>query len=266
MSTPPEPRVLQARRVVPRDEWRRARIALLELEKEHTRRGDELARMRRELPWVAVEKDYRFDGAEGPKSLGELFRGRSQLIVYQFMFGPDWKEGCPSCSFVADHVDGALVHLEHRDASFTAVSRAPYPKLAAFQGRMGWRFPWVSSHASDFNIDFGVAPSPEQRLRGELDYNFRTGPLMFDELHGINIFAKDASGRIFHTYSAFARGAEPVLGTYAWLDMLPKGRDEDELAFTMAWLRHHDRYGPDYSLDPKSLVNLPPPVDAAHAE
>jgi predicted dithiol-disulfide oxidoreductase (DUF899 family) len=258
MSARIEPRGPEARRIASRDEWRRARIQLLEREKEHTRRGDELARMRRELPWVIVDKDYRFDGADGSKSLDELFRGRSQLIVYHFMFGPEWKEGCPSCSFVADHVDGALAHLEHRDASFTAVSRAPYPKLAAFQRRMGWRFPWVSSHASDFNVDFGVAPSPEQRLRGELDYNFRTSKLMFDELHGINVFAKDANGRIFHTYAAFARGAEPVVGTYSWLDMLPKGRDEDGLAFTMAWVRHHDRYGPDYSVDTLSAPDLPP--------
>ncbi len=226
--------------VVTRNEWTRARSALLAREKELTRLRDELARARRDLPWVRVEKPYRFEGPHGALTLADLFRGRSQLIVYHFMFGPDWEEGCPSCSFVMDHADGALPHLAQRDVTLTAVSRAPYPRLAAFQQRMGWRFPWVSSHGSDFNQDFHVTPSEEERLKGEVYYNYRTIEQVYDEGHGISVFAQDERGRVHHTYSTYARGAEPVVGTYAWLDLLPKGRDEDGLA--MAWVRHHDRY------------------------
>jgi predicted dithiol-disulfide oxidoreductase (DUF899 family) len=229
-------------RVATRQEWLRARLALLEREKAHTRERDELALLRRELPWLRVEKPYRFVGPDGARTLLDLFGARSQLLVYHFMFGADWDAGCPSCAFVADHVDGALVHLAARDVAFAAVSRAPYPKLAAFRARMGWRFPWFSSHASDFNPDFQVSATDEDREKGEFLYNYRTVEHTVDELHGISAFARDPAGSVYHTYSTYARGAEGVVGTYAWLDLAPRGRDEDGLDFPMAWVRHHDRY------------------------
>ncbi len=229
--------------VVSREEWLRARKAFLTREKELTRKRDELSRERRELPWVRVEETYRFEGPDGVETLADLFRGRSQLIVYHFMFGPDWEEGCPSCSFVCDHIDGALVHLEHRDVTLTAVSRAPLAKIKAFKKRMGWRFPWVSSHGSDFNYDFHVSATDDEKRKGKFYYNYRTRAEDFhDELPGISVFFKDDDGRVYHTYSAYARGVEPFIGTYAWLDLVPKGRDEDGLEFPMEWLRHHDRY------------------------
>jgi predicted dithiol-disulfide oxidoreductase (DUF899 family) len=243
--------------VVSREEWLRARTALLAREKEHTRQRDELARARLALPWVRLEKEYRFEGPHGAATLGELFRVRSQLIVYHFMLGPDWQEGCPSCSLICDHVDGALVHLEHRDVSFTAVSRAPFAQIAAFRARMGWRFPWVSSHGGDFNFDFGVSFTEEQLASGKMSYNFAEGPGWVEELPGISAFFRDADGSVYHTYSAFARGCEPPMGIYAWLDYAPKGRDEDGLAHTMAWVRHHDNYGPDYAVD-RSAAYAPP--------
>jgi predicted dithiol-disulfide oxidoreductase (DUF899 family) len=230
--------------VVSREEWLKARTALLIKEKEHTRQRDELARQRRELPWVRIEKEYRFATARGEEKLADLFRGRSQLLVYHFMFAPDWEEGCPSCSFVCDHVDGALVHLEHRDVTFTAVSRAPLAKIEAFKKRMGWRFPWVSSGGSDFNFDFAVSFTQEQLAKGKVVYNYQLDN-GYEELPGISAFFKDGDGRVYHTYSTYARGVEPQVGTYAWLDYAPKGRDEEGLDFTMSWVRHHDRYDQD---------------------
>jgi predicted dithiol-disulfide oxidoreductase (DUF899 family) len=229
-------------RVATRQEWLRARLALLEREKAHTRERDELALLRRELPWVRVDKPYRFVGPHGTRTLLDLFGERSQLLVYHFMFGADWDAGCPSCAMLADHVDGARVHLAARDVAFAAVSRAPYPQLAAFRARMGWRFPWFSAHASDFNPDFHVSATDEDREKGEFHYNYRTVEHTVDELHGISAFARDPAGSVYHTYSTYARGAEGVVGTYAWLDLAPRGRDDDGLDFPMAWVRHHDRY------------------------
>jgi len=211
-------------RVVSRKKWLAARKQHLMKEKALTRIRDVVARERRELPWVSVEKPYEFEGPDGKESLAGLFGGRSQLIVYHFMFGPGWEQGCPSCSFLADHVDGALPHLAARDVSFVAVSRAPFAQIRPFQSRMGWRFKWVSSHGSDFNYDFQASSATK-------------------EFHGTSVFYKDAAGEVFHTYSSYARGLDLMLGTYNWLDLAPKGRDEDGLGFTMAWVRHHDRYG-----------------------
>ena len=224
---------MNAHRIASRDEWLR----------------DELARQRRELPWVKVEEDYAFEGPGGKQSLADLFAGRSQLVVYHFMFGPDWQEGCPSCSFVSDHVDGALAHLAARDVTLAMVSRAPFAKLEAFERRMGWRFPWVSSYGSDFNRDFHVSFTPDERAQGGVDYNYVRQEFPSEEAPGISVFTKDASGDVFHTYSTYGRGVEPLVGTYMILDLVPKGRDEDRLGFTMAWVRHHDRYGTDEFAD-----------------
>jgi predicted dithiol-disulfide oxidoreductase (DUF899 family) len=236
-------------KVVSRDEWLAARIELLKKEKELTRLRDEQSRRRRELPWVKVEKDYVFDTPEGKRRLSELFDGRSQLIVYHFMFGPDWAEGCPSCSFVADHIDGALVHLAARDVTLAMVSRAPLPKIEAFKQRMGWRFKWVSSFGNDFNFDFHVSFTKDEKANGKVYYNFGKQEFPSNEAPGISVFYKGPNGDIFHTYSAYARGLEPLVGTYTLLDLVPKGRDEDGLGFTMEWVRHHDRYGTDIFLD-----------------
>ena len=242
--------------VVSRNEWLQARRKLLEREKELTRAQDDLARQRRELPWVRVDKPYRFEGPNGVETLGDLFRGKGQLAVYHFMFGPDWSEGCPSCSFVADHFDGQLAHLEHRDVAFTAVSHAPWSKIAAFKKRMGWRFPWVSSHDSDFNYDFHVSATDAEQRSGKQDYNFRTEDFSLPEREGISVFCRQ-DGAIHHTSSTYGRGVEAVMSTYHWLDLMPKGRDEDALDFPMAWVRHHDRYGPDYRVDDKQGYVIP---------
>jgi|SRR5690242_4079501 predicted dithiol-disulfide oxidoreductase (DUF899 family) len=237
-------------RVVSRDEWLRARKELLEKEKQWTRQRDALSAQRRELPWVKVEKNYVFDGPNGKETLADLFDGRSQLIVYHFMFGPEWQEGCPSCSFTMDHTDGALVHLAQRDVRFAAISRAPLHKIEAFKKRMGWRFNWVSSQNSDFNYDYHVSFSSDEKTKGKVYYNFEEGEFPSQEAPGISVFYKNSSGDIFHTYSAYARGIEPVVGTYSYLDLVPKGRDEDGLPFTMSWVRHHDRYESGYLADP----------------
>ena len=230
-------------RVVSREEWLELRTIHLAREKAHTRERDALARQRRELPWVKVDKNYLFDTPAGTRTLAELFGARSQLVVYHFMFGPEWQEGCPSCSFVCDHLDGMLPHLAARDVALVAVSRAPIAKIAAFKQRMGWKFDWVSSHGSEFNGDFHVSFDPGATAAGPVYYNYRRQHFPSDEAPGASVFYKDrASGEIFHTYSTYGRGLEPLLGTYAILDMVPKRRDEDDLAFGMAWLRHHDRY------------------------
>jgi predicted dithiol-disulfide oxidoreductase (DUF899 family) len=237
-------------RIASREEWLAARTALLTEEKELTRRRDELARRRRELPAVRVEKDYGFDGPLGRTTLAGLFGGRTQLVVYHFMFGPDWAEGCPSCSFVADHLDGMLPHLAARDVALAAVARAPLPKIEAFRRRMGWRFPFVSAAGTDFNYDFRVSFTAEERAGGTVRYNFADQEFPSAEAPGVSTFCRDAEGAVFHTYSAYARGVEPLVGTYAVLDLVPKGRDEAGLDFSMAWVRHHDRYGTDVFLDP----------------
>lgn len=231
-------------KVVSQAEWLAARKELLAKEKELTHMRDDIARRRRELPWVKIEKDYVFEGPNGKVKLADLFGGKSQLIVYHFMFGPDWQEGCPSCSFNMDHTDPALVHLAQRDVAFAAISRAPFPKIEAFKKRMGWRFPWVSSHNSDFNYDFHVSFTEEEKAKnnGKVHYNYQMMEFPSDEAPGMSVFYKDESGAIYHTYSGFARGTETTINAYNYLDFAPKGRDEDGLPFTMAWIRHHDRY------------------------
>jgi predicted dithiol-disulfide oxidoreductase (DUF899 family) len=221
----------------------------LKKEKELTKLRDELSSQRRQLPWVKVEKNYVFDGPTGKVALADLFDRRSQLVVYHFMFGPDWNEACPSCSFNMDHTDGALVHLAQRDVTFAAISRAPLPKIEAFKKRMGWRFEWVSSYANDFNHDFRVSFTKEEMDKGKVDYNYNLTEFPSAEAPGISVFYKDKAGNIFHTYSTYARGTETVVGTYNYLDLVPKGRDEDGLPFTMAWVRHHDRYENGYLAD-----------------
>jgi predicted dithiol-disulfide oxidoreductase (DUF899 family) len=236
--------------VVSRQEWLAARKALLAKEKKLTHDRDAVAAERRALPWVKVDKNYLFDSPTGKKTLADLFDGRSQLIIYHFMFGPDWNEGCPSCSFNMDHTDPALVHLAQRDVSFAAVSRAPLSKIEPFKQRMGWRFPWVSSHDNDFNYDYRVSFTKEEMAKGKVDYNFDVVEFPSSEAPGISVFYKDKDGNILHTYSAYARGTETVLNTYNYLDLVPKGRDEDDLPFTMSWVRHHDRYADGRLADP----------------
>jgi predicted dithiol-disulfide oxidoreductase (DUF899 family) len=243
-------RTIENPKVVSREEWIAARKQLLAKEKKLTRERDAVAAERRQLPWVKVEKNYVFDSPSGKKTLADLFAGKSQLIVYHFMFGPDWQEGCPSCSFNMDHTDGALVHLAQRDVSFAAVSRAPLSKIEPFRKRMGWKFTWVSSHETDFNYDFQASFTPDQIGKGKVEYNFDLVEFPSAEAPGVSVFYKDKDGNIFHTYSAYARGSENTINTYNYLDLVPKGRDEDGLPFTMSWLRHHDRYEDGYLADP----------------
>jgi len=239
-------------------EWLAARLQLLEAEKELTRRGDELARMRRELPWVPIGKEYRFHTDEGTASLADLFRGRSQLLIYHFMFGPDFTAGCPSCSAIADGFDGSVVHLTNHDVAFTAVSRAPLEKLQAYRARMGWSFPWASSLNSDFNYDFHVTHTQQEWQSGSVDYNFRTAdfrpseqspalieiasgagvdvPTYRQEGPGVSAFALE-DGVVFHTYSAYGRGVDALWPMYSWLDRAPLGRNESGM-----WWRRHDEY------------------------
>jgi predicted dithiol-disulfide oxidoreductase (DUF899 family) len=227
-------------KIVSREEWIEARKALLAKEKELTRLRDRLSAERRELPWVRIDKAYVFDGPNGKETLGDLFAGRSQLVVKHFMLGPGWQDPCVGCSFESDHVDGVVTHLEHHDVSYVAVSRAPYSEIAAVRQRMGWRFKWLSSFGSDFNYDFNVSFTPEQIAAGKATYNYRTGVKPAEEMSGRSIFYKDETGAIFHTYSAFARGGEVMLGTYALLDMTPKGRNEK--SNLTDWVKLHDRY------------------------
>lgn len=232
-------------KVVSQAEWVAARKELLAKEKEFTRQRDAVSAERRKLPWVKVEKNYVFDSAAGKKTLAELFGAKSQLIVYHFMLGPGWAEGCPSCSFLGDHFDGSLVHLAHRDVAFTAVSRAPLAEIQAFQKRMGWRFPWASSFESDFNFDYHVSFSQEELASGKVYYNYSETKFPSEEAPGLSVFCRDAAGTVFHTYSTYGRGLDIFLGAYNFLDHVPKGRDEEGLKNTMAWVRHHDKYGDD---------------------
>ncbi|MDB5901418.1 MAG: thioredoxin [Betaproteobacteria bacterium] len=230
--------------VVSRDLWIAERKTLLAREKELTRLRDEIARERRALPWERVGKNYVFDAPEGRRTLAELFEGRSQLLVQHFMFAPGWQQGCKSCSYMADHNDGANAHLAQRDVTLLAVSRAPLAEIERFRSRMGWQFKWVSSFANDFNRDFGVTFTPEEKARGEVYYNYAMQPFPQEEAPGISVFYKDDAGDVFHTYSTFGRGVEVMMGAYNLLDLTPKGRDEDHLSYTMEWVRHHDRYEP----------------------
>ena len=247
---------MEPHRIVSQDEWLAARKAHLADEKAFTRARDELSRKRRQLPWVKVAKPYVFDGPNGKETLSDLFGGKSQLIVYHFMMGPGWEAGCPSCSLLADHFDGAAIHLAQRDVSFVVVSRAPLPQIETFQRRMGWRFKWVSSFGSDFNYDYHVSFTPEEKAKGPVEYNYQQQGFPRDEAPGASVFYKNAAGDIFHTYSSYGRGLDILIGAYNFLDLVPKGRDEDGLAFSMAWVRHHDRYD-GAAVDPTATYQQP---------
>jgi predicted dithiol-disulfide oxidoreductase (DUF899 family) len=228
--------------IATKEEALAARRAFLLEEKGLTRARDELARKRRELPWVRIDKGYEFDTANGRETLGDLFAGRRQLIVQHFMFGPEWHEGCVGCSFNADHVDGAIPHIQARDATFVAVSRAPLLTLQQFHERMGWRFKWVSSYETDFNYDFDVSFRKEDIATGRAQYNYRPLNFEIEDLSGFSIFFKNGEGEIFHTYSTFARGDEMLTTAYMYIDLLPMGRNEDDLKDPSSWWRHHDKY------------------------
>jgi predicted dithiol-disulfide oxidoreductase (DUF899 family) len=230
--------------IATREKWLEARLDLLAVEKDLMRRSDEVARLRRQLPWVRIDKDYVFDGPDGRQTLGDLFDGRRQLLVQHFMLKPGAEEGCKSCSYMADHTDGMIVHLAHRDVTFVAISRAPFAEIADFRRRMGWQFKWLSSYGTDFNYDFGVSFTPEQRATGKINYNFGNWSLVGEEWPGVSAFVKDEAGNVFHTYSTYGRGVEVMMGTYRMLDLLPKGRDETDENARMGWVRHHDRYEP----------------------
>jgi predicted dithiol-disulfide oxidoreductase (DUF899 family) len=226
--------------VVSRDEWLKARTAFLKREKEFTRLRDDLSRQRRELPWVKVEKRYVFEGPNGKETLPQLFEGRSQLIVYHFMFSPEWDAGCPHCSHWADNFNGVIVHLNHRDVTMVAISRAPYPKLAAYEKRMGWTFKWLSSHGSDFNFDYHVSFTPEELKKKKAFYNFTMQDPGQADREGTSVFYKDPKENVFHTYSTYARGIDMMNVDYQYLDLMPKGRDEDGRG--PFWVRRHDEY------------------------
>jgi len=219
-------------------------------EKEFSQFREELGQRRRDLPWVKVEKEYMFQGSQGSETLTDLFEGRSQLIVYHFMFDPDWNEGCKSCLFLADHYNPSIIHLKHRDVTMVTVSRAPLPQLDAFKKRMGWSFRWVSSYGSDFNWDYHVSFKPEDVQRKQVYYNYKVESFPAAEGPGISVFFKDEAGTVFHTYSSFARGLDMFIGAYHLLDIVPKGRDESNFTYGMEWVRHHDRYDDPSFVDP----------------
>ncbi|OWT58392.1 DUF899 domain-containing protein [Candidimonas nitroreducens] len=236
------PASTEGHRIVSRDEWIVERKALLAREKELTHLRDRLAAERRTLPWVRVEKNYVFDTPDGGRTLADLFDGRRQLLVQHFMYAPGWEQGCPSCSFMADHSDGMNAHLAHRDVTLVAVSRATLPEIERFRRRMGWRFKWVSSYGSDFNYDFGVSFTREQVAQAPIDYNYGLWPHAYEEWPGISVFFRNGANEVFHTYSTYGRGVEVMMGTYNMLDLMPKGRDESNVEYKMEWVRHHDRY------------------------
>jgi len=229
------------REVVTEQEWLVARRDLLTREKEFTPQRDALSAARRKLPMVKIDKEYVFDGPNGKQSLGDLFDGRSQLIVYHFMLGPGWEEGCKSCSYLADHFDGANWHLPHRDATLVVISRAPLAEIEQYKKRVGWRFKWLSSHDNDFNLDYHVSATEEERKKDEMYYNYETAELLGDEMPGLSVFYKNEKGEIFHTYSTYARGLDMLAGTYQFLDLTPKGRDENPDS-SMDWVHRHDEY------------------------
>ncbi len=237
---------MPAHRVVSHEEWIEARRGHLAREKEFTRLRDQLSQERRELPWVKVEKHYVFDGPKGKESLPDLFEGRHQLVVQHFMFDPSWEEGCKSCSFWIDNFDGITVHLEHRDVTYVAISRAPYSTIQAYRKRMGWRIKWLSSFNNDFNRDYHVTFTPEELEKRQVYYNYATGTFPAPEAPGISVFYRDDDGAIYHTYSTYSRGLDMLNGAYHLLALVPKGRDEAGRG--MEWLRRHDEY------DPKPVV------------
>jgi predicted dithiol-disulfide oxidoreductase (DUF899 family) len=229
-------------KVVSHAEWIAARKNFLNKEKEFSRLRDELSRQRRELPWEKVEKKYVFEGPRGKETLSDLFGGRSQLIVYHFMLGPGWNEGCPGCSFVSESVDGAVVHVAQRDITLLAVSRATLPEIEAFKKRMGWRFKWVSSFGNEFNFDYHVSFTKDEVTKGEGYYNYEVSRSIGEERPGASVFYKNEKGELFHTYSTYERGLDMLIAAYNYIDLTPKGRDESGLNHPMDWLRHHDRY------------------------
>jgi predicted dithiol-disulfide oxidoreductase (DUF899 family) len=240
--TPRADETTSKHRIVSHDEWLAARSAHLDQEKEFTRLRDELARQRRELPWEAVDKQYFFEGPDGRQSLADVFGSCSQLIVYHFMFAPEWQAGCPSCSFWADNFNGIDVHLRHRDTGFVAISRAPFAQLAAYKERMGWTFRWLSSAGSDFNYDYFASFTPEEVAGGGY-FNYRKTKPWGSDVVGMSVFSKDAADRVFHTYSCYSRGVDMMNGAYHYLDLTPKGRDEDgQGPNPQAWVRRHDEY------------------------
>jgi len=253
---------MQSPKVVSPSQWLAARKEHLVKEKEFTRLRDELSRQRRELPWEQVEKPYTFDGPSGKETLADLFDGRSQLIVYHFMLGPGWSEGCKSCSYLADHFDGMTIHLAQRDVTFAVVSHAPLAEIEAFKKRMGWHFKWVSSFGSNFNFDYHVSFTKDELAQEKVYYNYDLQAFPSEEAPGVSVFHKDRDGAIFHTYSTYGRGLDILVGTYNFLDVAPKGRDEEGLAFSMAWVRHHDRYEDGYVVD-RNAPYVPPKVTGA---
>jgi len=228
--------------VVSQNEWLAARKELLAKEKEFNHLRDQLSQQRRALPWVQVEKEYVFDGPKGKETLADLFEGRSQLLIYHFMFHPSWSEGCKSCSFWADNYNNIIIHLNQRDVTMVAVSKATLPQIEVFKQRMGWTFKWVSSFGNDFNRDYHVSFTPEELAKGEVYYNYQMGKFGREEAPGMSVFYKNPDGAIFHTYSCYARGLDMLNGAYHHLDITPKGRDEADLSYPQAWVRHHDRY------------------------
>lgn len=241
--------------IVSPEAWLTARREFLREEKEFTRLRDRLAERRRSLPWVKVDKAYTFESPDGPVSLAGLFAGRSQLVIYHFMFGAGWEQGCKSCSYVSDHLDPTVVHLQARDVAFAAISHAPLAEFAPFKARMGWTFAWVSSHGSDFNFDYRVSFTAEEMARGEVNYNYAMMAFPFEEAPGLSVFARDASDAIYHTYSTYGRGLDALMGTYTVLDLVPKGRDEDPES-TMSWVRYHDSYVDRGPAGPRSASPL----------
>ena len=227
--------------IVKESEWLIARSELLSLEKKFSRQRDALSAARRKLPMVKVEKDYVFDGPNGKETLADLFDGRSQLVVYHFMLGPGWGEGCKSCSFLADHFDGATWHLPHRDVTLVVISRAPLPEIQTYQERMGWSFKWVSSYSNEFNFDYHVSFTAEEEAKGRVYYNYEETDYLSDELPGLSVFYQNESGDVLHSYSTYARGLDTLVGSYNFLDLVPKGRDENSES-TMDWVRRHDSY------------------------
>jgi predicted dithiol-disulfide oxidoreductase (DUF899 family) len=235
-------RNLDNHRIVSKDEWLAARSALLKKEKEFTVLRDKLGQQQRDMPWVSVDKEYLFVGPNGKQTLSDLFDGRTQLIVYHFMYDPSWDAGCPSCSFWADNFNGIVVHLNQRDVTMIAVSRAPYSKIEEYKKRMGWNFKWVSSYDNDFNFDYHVSFTPEELSKKKAFYNYNLQDTHSPEREGVSVFYKDTAGHVFHTYSAYARGIDVLNVAYHYLDLVPKGRDEDGHEFAQFWVRRHDEY------------------------
>jgi predicted dithiol-disulfide oxidoreductase (DUF899 family) len=234
---------MENHKTVSRDEWIEARKQHLAKEKEFTRLRDELSAQRRDLPWVRVDKEYIFEGPNGKESLAQLFAGKPQLVIQHFMFGPDWEDGCKSCSFWADNYNGFVVHLAQRDVTFLVASQAPFGRIESFKKRMGWSFKWVSSFGTDFNFDYNVSFTSENSAKGEVYYNYAWRKRSTTELPGTSVFYRDDGGAVFHTYSCFERGQDMLNAAYHYLDLVPRGRNEAGLSYPQAWVRHHDKYG-----------------------